>query len=73
MIGYGRVSTTERISVNNDSLINLNWLKIQSSPLRKLLGSIVIKLTIDISTKRKHPSSRVEVERWLLMLTTNKK
>jgi hypothetical protein len=30
MIGYERVSETERVLVNNDSLINLNWLKIQS-------------------------------------------
>jgi len=32
MIGHGRVSTTERISVNYESLINLSWLKIQSTP-----------------------------------------
>ena len=31
-IGYGRLSTTERVLVNNDGLINLNWLKIQSDP-----------------------------------------
>ena len=41
MIGYDTPSTTEcilifsmpRVSVDNDSLINLNLLKIQSSPL----------------------------------------
>ena len=40
MIGHGFRSTTEcihfsmpRVSVDNDSLINLNLLKIQSSPL----------------------------------------
>ena len=32
MIGYGRLSTTERPSVNNEGLINLSWLKIQSTP-----------------------------------------
>jgi len=32
MIGHGRVSTTERISVNYESLINSSWLKIQSIP-----------------------------------------
>lgn len=35
MTGYGRVSTTERVSVHNDSLVNLSGLKIQSSPIRK--------------------------------------
>jgi len=39
MIEYGEHSTTERMLVNNDGLINLNWLKIQSSPLWKLWGS----------------------------------
>ena len=38
MIGYGTPSTTARLSVDNDSLINLNLLKIQSSPLGKLKG-----------------------------------
>jgi len=33
MIGYGRLSTTERVSVNNEDLINLNWLKVQSTPI----------------------------------------
>ena len=32
MIGYGRASETERIWVSNEGLINLSWLKIQSSP-----------------------------------------
>ena len=36
MIGYGRHSETERKSVDNDSLINLNLLKIQSGPLGNL-------------------------------------
>jgi hypothetical protein len=31
MIGYGFRSTTARVSVDNDSLVNLNLLKIQSS------------------------------------------
>lgn len=31
MIGQERVSETERVLVNNDGLINLNWLKIQSN------------------------------------------
>ena len=30
MIGYDRLSTTERMLVGNDGLINLNLLKIQS-------------------------------------------
>ncbi len=30
LIGYERVSQTERVSVNNDGLINRNWLKVQS-------------------------------------------
>ena len=33
MIGYGRVSETERIWVSDEGLINLSWLKIQSSPI----------------------------------------
>jgi hypothetical protein len=33
MIGYDRRSETERVWVNNESLINLNLLKIQSAPL----------------------------------------
>ena len=32
MIGYGGPSTTERMLVNNDGLINLSLLKIQSGP-----------------------------------------
>ena len=32
MIGYGIASTTARVWGNNDGLINLNFLKIQSSP-----------------------------------------
>ena len=33
MVGYERVSTTERVLVDNDSLTNLNLLKIQSVQL----------------------------------------
>jgi DNA-directed RNA polymerase II subunit RPB1 len=33
MIGHGSPSTTERVLVNNDGLINLSLLKIQSGPL----------------------------------------
>ena len=36
MIGYERHSETERKSVDNDGLINLNLLKIQSGPLGNL-------------------------------------
>ena len=32
MIGYDRLSTTERMLVGNDGLTNLNLLKIQSTP-----------------------------------------
>ena len=41
MIGYDRHSETERVSVNNDGLINQSLLKIQSGPLGNLgdLGS----------------------------------
>ena len=35
MIGYGSPSTTERVLVNYEGLINLSLLKIQSAPLRK--------------------------------------
>jgi hypothetical protein len=35
MIGYGALSTTERMSVNNDGPSILSWLKIQSTPARK--------------------------------------
>ena len=35
MIGYDAPSTTARVSVYNDRLINLSKLKIQSSPLWK--------------------------------------
>jgi hypothetical protein len=43
MIGYGRASETERVLVSNEGLINLNWLKIQSNPLGKLSGDIMVK------------------------------
>lgn len=32
MIGYGRLSTTERVSANYESLTNLSLLKVQSTP-----------------------------------------
>lgn len=35
MIGHAGVSTTERMWVDYDSLINLSRLKIQSSPIRE--------------------------------------
>ena len=35
MIGHGSPSTTERVLVNDEGLINLSLLKIQSAPLRK--------------------------------------
>ena len=35
LIGYDRLSETERELVNNEGIINLSWLKIQSDPLRK--------------------------------------
>lgn len=38
MIEYGRASTTERVLVSNDGVINLNLLKIQSSPIWKQIG-----------------------------------
>lgn len=38
MIGYVRHSETERVWVNNDSLINLSLLKIQSVPLGNFGG-----------------------------------
>ena len=37
-LGYDRVSTTERMSVGNDSLANLNLLKIQSGLLGNFKG-----------------------------------
>ena len=39
MIEYGRASETERIWVSNEGLINLSWLKIQSSPSGNLWES----------------------------------
>ena len=36
MTGYGGASTTERVLVNNDGLVNLSLLKIQSDPLGNL-------------------------------------
>ncbi len=42
MIGNGRASETERIWVDNEGLINLNRLKIQSIPLGKLRGIRVL-------------------------------
>ena len=36
LIGYGRASTTERVLVNNEGLVNLSLLKIQSAPLGNL-------------------------------------
>lgn len=33
--GYERVSTTERVLVCDDGIVNLNKLKIQSTPTRK--------------------------------------
>jgi hypothetical protein len=38
MTGHGTPSTTARESVNNDGLVILSWLKIQSSPFVKALG-----------------------------------
>ena len=41
MIEYVRHSETERVWVNNDGLINLNLLKIQSNPIgnyREIVG-----------------------------------
>jgi hypothetical protein len=35
MTGYGRVSETERVLVSNEGLVNLNWLKVQSTLVRK--------------------------------------
>ena len=56
MIGYDTPSTTARVPVGNDSLINLNLHKIQSSPIRKLLGITyiqrrIVKLTEDITVQ----------------------
>jgi hypothetical protein len=39
MIEYGRASETERVLVQNEGLINLIELKIQSNPLGKLSGN----------------------------------
>ena len=38
MIDHGRASETERIWVNNEGLINWNWLKIQSFPIGNFWG-----------------------------------
>jgi DNA-directed RNA polymerase beta' subunit len=57
MIGYVRVSTTERVLVNIDGLINLSLLKIQSSPLGKPRGISEMNLHVPQSY-----SSAVELE-----------
>ena len=54
MLGYDIPSTTARVSVDNDGLINLNLLKIQSSPYMKIYGStrlMEMKLTL-VSNRR---------------------
>ena len=38
MIGYGSVSETAKVSVNNEGLINPSLLKVQSSLLRNKKG-----------------------------------
>jgi hypothetical protein len=49
MIGYDRRSTTERELVFYDGLINLKMLKIQSSPLMKVLGIRMGQFTIQVT------------------------
>ena len=39
LTGYGRASTTERVLVNDEGLVNLSLLKIQSAPLGNLRES----------------------------------
>ena len=39
LIGYGRASTTERVLVNYEGLVNRSLLKIQSAPLGNLRES----------------------------------
>ena len=51
MIENGRVSTTERVLVINDGLINQRWLKIQSSPPWKHWG---IQRVLAMPTKHSH-------------------
>jgi hypothetical protein len=43
MIGYGRHSETERMLVDNEELITLNRLKIQSFPLGNLGGVVFMQ------------------------------
>lgn len=57
MIGYGTSTTTERVLVNIEGLINLSLLKIQSSPLGKLRGISEMNLHVPQSY-----SSAVELE-----------
>jgi len=52
LTGYGRASTTERVLVNNDGLVSLSLLKIQSAPLGDLResafdGDKILSQTVD--------------------------
>lgn len=40
MIGYGRASETERVLVDDEGVINLSLLKIQSDPMGNLRDEI---------------------------------
>jgi len=64
MIGYVRHSETERVWVNNDSLINLSLLKIQSVPLGNLGGydCIYAVRTFDGDEMNAHMAQDVEAE-----------
>ncbi len=44
MIEYGWGSETLRVSVNNDGLVNLNWLKIKSNGSAKVEMLAILKM-----------------------------
>ena len=50
--GYGRLSTTERVWVNDEGRPILSWLKIQSSPIVKAFGIaktvLLVNMIMDI-------------------------
>ena len=62
MIGYVRRSETERVWVNNDSLINLSLLKIQSAPLGNLWDHCIYAVAFDGDEMNMHMPQNVMAE-----------
>ena len=62
MIGYDRRSETERVWVNNDSLINLSLLKIQSAPIRNFGDNCVFAVAFDGDEMNMHMPQSILAE-----------